>query len=155
MSKTAHQTSAAETMRETLARLCDLLAAHPDLPAPYVTIYDHLPETAELKWYLHISGKGGPEVQKATAQKIIRTIGGKWDKSLDRSDNSMDFRQTRDGLDFRVVVTREAVCERVVVGTEAVTIPASEAQPAMPERTEEREVVEWRCEPLLAEQVSA
>jgi hypothetical protein len=41
---------------------------------------------------------------------------------------------------------RAAVCERVVVGTETVEVTDYENAPT---KTEEREIVEWRCEPSL------
>lgn len=45
-------------------------------------------------------------------------------------------------------VRREQVCEKVVVGTETVELPAVEAQPA---RTVTRDKTEWRCtEPMLS-----
>lgn len=144
--------TATDKMRGTLERITAFLAAHPSVPPPYITIYDHIPEVAELKWYLHINGKGGPEQQKRTAQQIIRSIGGTWDKSAATRDDSMDFTQERDGLSLQVTVVREAVCERVVVGTETVTVPAQPASEALPERTVEREVVEWRCASLLADE---
>lgn len=147
MNSTTHTAS---TMRDTLARISDLLAEHPDLPPPYLTIYDHLPDTADLKWFLHINGKGGADKQREIALGILRTIGGKWDKTYNDSD--ADFKQKRDGLSLHVVVVREAVCTRRVVGTETVTLPAVEAAP---ERTVEREVVEWDCSPVLAEAVTA
>ena len=53
----------------------------------------------------------------------------------------------QEGLKLTIAVKRDAVCTRRVVGTETVTLPAVEAQA---ERTEEREVIEWDCEPLLS-----
>ena len=45
-------------------------------------------------------------------------------------------------------VRREQVCEKVVVGTETVELPAVEARPA---QTVTREKTEWRCtEPMLS-----
>lgn len=143
------QPTASLALAYTLRQVAVLLAEHPDLPAPYVTVYNHIPHVAELKWFLHISNRGGPAEQKATAQTIVRTLGGTWDKSFD--DTSADFTQRRDGLALRVTVTRDAVCERVVVGTETVTIPAQPATEAQPEQTVEREIVEWRCGSILAE----
>lgn len=51
----------------------------------------------------------------------------------------------RDG--YSITIAREKVCIRRVVGTETVEHPAVEAREAW---TEEREVVEWDCEPVLA-----
>ncbi len=57
------------------------------------------------------------------------------------------------GLD--VFAAREEVCERVVVGTETVTETVKDpdllAQVPDVEITTEREVVEWRCHPILAD----
>lgn len=60
----------------------------------------------------------------------------------------------------KVLANREAVCERVVTGTETVTKtvkdPALLAEVPEVEVTETVEIVEWQCKPLLAaEQVPA
>ena len=136
------------TMADTFRAVADLLDAHPDLPRPYVSVYDHLPEQADLAWYLHINERATDEAdQKAQAAHIIRMLGGHWSKEIYDWSEDARFSQSRDGLNFKVVVTRSAVCERVVVGEETVTIPAKPAEPA---RVETWEKVEWRCEPLLA-----
>ncbi len=137
-------------MSETLRAVADLIDAHPDLPLPYVTVYDHIPHKANVSWYLHINQRSEDEAhQKAQAQAIIKALSGKWAKRFDGT--TADFEQERDGLNLQVSVTREAVCERVVTGTKTVTIPG---KPAEPERVEQREVVEWRCEPVLAEAIA-
>lgn len=56
------------------------------------------------------------------------------------------FRRFGSHVELEVWAPRSAVCERVVVGTETVEIP----DPDAPKVTVEREVVEWRCSPLLA-----
>ena len=65
---------------------------------------------------------------------------------------SQDFAYLRKnfGTSFHIDwnVRREAVCEKVVVGTETVELPAVEARPA---QTVTREKTEWRCnEPMLS-----
>lgn len=95
----------------------------------------------------------GDENQKQTAAAVVRAVGGHWEKGRAHLGDLFDF--TKDyggGVTARVVVDRPEVCERVVVRTEEVKVPATEAKviDAQPERTEVREVVEWRCEPLLA-----
>lgn len=141
------------TMSDTLRAVADLIDAHPELPfPPYTTVHSHTPERADLAWNLHINGNAADAAdQKAKAAGILRTLGGTWDKDFWDDTDRADFQQSRDGLNLRVTVQRSAVCERVVVDTETVTIPAVEAQP---ERTETREVVEWRCEPVLSEVAS-
>jgi hypothetical protein len=44
-------------------------------------------------------------------------------------------------------VAEDLVCERIVVGTETVEVPDPEA----PKVTIEREIVEWKCPPILNE----
>jgi hypothetical protein len=89
--------------------------------------------------------------QRDAAQRILRAIGGKWAKNP--WDDRFDFKQPnyRPGVNLAVYTHRDQVCERRVVGTEEVTVPAVEAQP---ERTETREVVEWDCSPVLSEAAS-
>ena len=125
-------------LNEAATLLADLPG---DLPAPFVTAGSW--GYAEVEWQLMID-TNDPAEQKRLAAEVIRTIGGKWDKD---PGETFRFRRTLGGLRLHVSVEREAVCERVVTGTETFTIPAVKAQP---ERTEEREIVEWRCEPLLA-----
>lgn len=138
-------TTTSTRQTEGLRAAADFIDAHPDLPKPYITAFTSK-EHVELNYYLHINGFGDLAEQKATAVAIVRAVGGTWEKEAWGDD----FRFAADlgPLRFDVRVKREAVCERIVTGTETITLPAVEAQP---ERTEEREVVEWRCEPLLAE----
>lgn len=136
-------TTTAPPIVEALRQVADLLEQHPDLPQPYITSSSD--GTMRLAWYLSINDRGTPAEQKAIAQQIIRAIGGHWDK--DARDDEVSFDQRRGSLAMQVLVVREAVCTRRVVGTEEVTIPAVEAKP---ERTETREVVEWDCAPILA-----
>lgn len=127
-----------------LRQVAELLVEHPDLPRPYVTMFSDA-RHAEVHWYLHINDRGDLETQKKAAQKIIRDLGGTWDK--DPRDDGMFLHREHGLLKLEVAVKREAVCERIVTGTETVTVPAVEAQP---ERIETREVVEWVCaEPIL------
>jgi hypothetical protein len=124
-----------------LRAAADLLERHPDLPTPYVTS-SSLGGTVSLAWYLHHG-----DDQRANAAAIVKAIDGRWDRRGAEYEGPLaEWTQARDGLRLTVTVAREQVCERIVVGTEEVTVPAVEAKP---ERTEVREVVEWRCEPLL------
>lgn len=142
------------TMIATLQKITDLLATHPDLPVPFISIYDHNPERADLNWYFHINGRDKGTSQKALAQEVIKAVGGKWAKSFAQED--ANFRQLRDGLDFHIVVAREAVCERVVTGTKTVTREVPDPSVDVPtiEVTEEIETVEWVCSPLLESAVA-
>lgn len=128
-----------------LRAVADLLDQHPDIEQPYITT--HVTGRVSLNWYLN-----GRDDERAEAAAIVKAIDGGWERGeADYSGPLATWRQERDGLALHVQVTREAVCERIVTGEETVTIPA---KPAEPERTETREVVEWRCQPLLSEAAS-
>jgi hypothetical protein len=134
------------TLVAALREAADLLEQHPDLPQPYITSSSN--GTASLSWYLH-GDNLGLSGQKDAAALIVSTIDGEWLKGSGDWEGPLGtFSQRRGLLRLTVTVTRDAVCERVVVGTETRTIPAVEAQP---ERTETVEKVEWRCQPLLAD----
>lgn len=87
-----------------------------------------------------------------TLAAIARGIPGRVNKEA--NENYYGF--TADlggGRTLNVFSTRERVCERVVVGTETVETQV-EIEPAKTEtKLVEREVVEWRCEPLLSKVV--
>lgn len=134
-----------------LRALAALLETHPDLPEPFVSTSWPGLDVHWMLWVDH-NDEDGLALQKSQAAQIVKTIGGRWDKApVSYDPDRFEFTQTRDRLELRVSVSRPAVCERVVVGTETVTIPATAAVEAQPERVEEREIVEWRCEPLLAD----
>lgn len=69
---------------------------------------------------------------------------------VDKEVNSQLFKLVKDfggGVKVEWVAYREAVCERVVVGTKIVPAEPERVVAAVPERTEE--VVEWKCPSLL------
>lgn len=116
----------------------DLIEAHPEVPAPGVT------SEGQLMWWLY--GWECPDGVPAMVAAIRRAVGGKWTKSQQESyGGDAEMVYNREG--YRITVKREAVCVRRVVGTETVTLPAVEAKP---ERTVEREVIEWDCAPVIA-----
>ena len=136
------------TQADALRAAADLLDAHPDLPPVSVIAYPHT-DCVEVCWYLTIGARPLAE-QRETAARIVRTAHGRWDRQ-DLGTVGMRWVSERGPVKLTVLVERDAVCERVVTGTETVTVPAVEAQP---ERVETRDVVEWRCLPLLGEAAS-
>lgn len=59
-------------------------------------------------------------------------------------------------LKAKALVSRREVCERVVVGTEVVKVPdPAYVPPDTPLIEKVREITEWRCRPLLAEDEAA
>jgi len=119
-----------------LRELADILYANPDLPLPYHG------DLAQLLWI-----PGLVDDQKEQAAAFTRAIPGKVDKQP-RGD-AFDLVGKIRGLAVCMILDRDQVCERVVVGTETVTVPATEAVEAQPERVEEREIVRWECMPIL------
>lgn len=123
--------------------VADLLWLNPALPNPVVT------DSGTIHWSLWEFQC--PDGVPAMVAAIRRAVGGKWDKEeRNPSYTTPQMWFTRDG--FAICVERETVCARRVVGTETVTVPAVEARP---ERTEEREIFEWDCTPVLAAEVVA
>lgn len=118
-------------------RAADLIEQHPDLAKPAVSDDGH------LMWWLY--SFDCPEGVPAMVAAIRRAVGGKWDKREAQGLSEPEMVFEREG--YVITVKRDAVCTRKVVGTETVTLPAVEA---LPERTVEREIVEWDCEPVLA-----
>ncbi len=128
---------------EMLRIAADLIESMPSIPAPCVWAYSS--GTVAVQWQL-MHNADTKDGQRLAAQQIIRAVGGKWDKKP--SGDSFNFEREYRGLGLEILADREQVCDRRVVGTEDVTIPAVEARP---ERVEVREIVEWDCSPVLAE----
>lgn len=121
-------------------RAADLIEQH-DIPAPVVVAHGG---EGLLFWAFY----GWEENVPAKVAAIRRAVGGKWDKRESATGDQMSF--VCEG--YQIQVDRETVCERRVVGTETVVVPAVEAQPA---RTETRDLVEWDCVPILSEAVAS
>lgn len=117
-----------------LRDLADWLEANPHLPLPWT---GSTLDPFQL----------GAWLEKTEIAAIARALPGPVRKEFNTS--TMGITATFRGLYVRAYAGRDEVCERVVVGTEQVAVPAVEAQP---ERVEEREIVEWRCHPLLADE---
>lgn len=122
-----------------LRGMIDWLEAHPDVPLPCeidpAYSYNRL-------LIVSVRGKSGLEV-------IARAFG---DCRKDYSDEQMSLEKPFGCQKLKAVWSRAEVCERVVVRTEEVpeqTIP-EQVIPARVEPAHVREVVEWRCPPILA-----
>ena len=131
------------TVAESARKLAAFLAAHPDLPEP--THYG-VQFGAEVKWLIW---EDDPIDQKATAASVVRFLPGKADKR--EKGDWFEYSGEVGGVKWAITAAREAVCERVVTGTEKVTrrIPDPAVVVPLVEVTEEVETVKWVCEPLL------
>lgn len=112
---------------QTLRDLVQFLESHPDVPMPFIDTVNVYPETKEA------------------LARIVRSAGGKFKKSSTAAYFHVD-RQI--GLiDFRLSMSHETACERVVVGKRVVEALPERILPARP--AEEVDVVEWRCPAIL------
>lgn len=119
-----------------LRKLADLLDERDDFPLPYEGT------SAHLLFFLH----GDNQAERLA--DFVRLMDGKKDKVPSYDYFGVDG--SLFGIKVSVNADRDAVCERVVVGTETVEVPDPDALAAVPTIVEERELVEWRCRPVLA-----
>lgn len=122
-----------------LNALRNFVVDHPDVPTPV------LPD--ELNSFLYGAASGDGLAAAARAMKDRAPVG-----SVRKNFGSAFASVERDfgSLTLAVNAYREEVCEQVVVGTETVEVPDPEALAAVPTVTEEREITEWVCAPLLS-----
>lgn len=134
--------STTDTTRSEFTRglrvLADILDDNPGLPLPYDG------HKSDLNWIV----SSDPEHQRTTAALFARLVPGTIVKSP--RGEALDLTGSIGGLKVCFIASRDAVCERVVVGTREVTVEAAPAVPATPEHTETIEDVEWVCGSLLA-----
>jgi hypothetical protein len=127
-----------------LHKLADWLEQHPELPLPYDGAS---PTGGRLNFILSMF-----DDHKDLARRFARAFPGTVEKHI--RDNVLNLKASFDGLHVLLIADRNAVCERVVVGTETVTEKVKDpellAQVPEVEVTREREIVEWRCGSLLA-----
>jgi hypothetical protein len=124
-----------------LRALADVLERHADLPLPSYGTAEYSPI------YLAFFGAYAREELAAAA----RVMPCRLDK--DATEKWFNLDGWLHGLRIQLTAVRDAVCERVVLGTETVvtTVPDPAVEVPLVEVTEQREIVEWRCGPLLAE----
>lgn len=126
-----------------LRTVLDLLEANPDLPLPRgsgKTAWD------ALTWY---------SSNPVEAAKLVRALGGRWEKNNpNESEYDAMYLRMRAvlGLELHVdvIVSREGVCEKKVVGTERRKV----TKVVQPEVTEEVyadvDVIEFECKSLMS-----
>jgi hypothetical protein len=109
-----------------LRGLADFIEAYPDLPLPYGEEYFNI-------WVY----------TKEEVSTLVRGK-GKWEKIAET--NQMVFRKKFGPLNYDINITRDRVCEKIVVGQEIIP-----ARPATPEQVIDK--IEWRCAPVLDHEV--
>lgn len=102
----------------------------------------------EIRFAVYVSGWNDDAAENMAA--AARAL-GKADK--DTTGNYFGLTRQFGPHVVHLFTDRNAVCERIVVGTETVEVegPDPEAVAALPtvKRTETREVVEWHCPPSI------
>ncbi len=90
----------------------------------------------------------GSTVYGATRDQVVAAAraGRKFDKHF-YGGTFMGTVAFPGGVTYSVSSSREAVCTKRVVGRETVMVP----DPSAPKIAEERDVVEWDCEPILGQ----
>ncbi|WHT20956.1 hypothetical protein N8J89_07795 [Crossiella sp. CA-258035] len=127
-----------------LRALANLIEENPDLADGF----EHNLNTAGINYI-----KGTTEASDLTrVARAAKAAGHKVTKRV--GDKFYNLVVHLPGIQLTVIAYRSDVCERVVTGTETVTKrvkdPVQLAEVPEVEVTEEREIVEWRCVPLLA-----
>lgn len=132
-----------------IAGLCAIarfLDEHPEVPLPYLGPGAEGSDLPCLPIYL-VAGD-----QKAQIATITRAMGNavKAPKSYGNGDERFQVWREFEGIVLMAQASRDQVCTRVVTGTEdreveEIVTPAVKRTVVKPV-----EVIEWRCEPLLA-----
>lgn len=103
-------------------------------------------------------GRQDEEDQAGAAAELRRALGGGHYTKNESIDASYLFLEGMcGGLPVQIWMDRNAVCKRVVVGTDTVTEEIRVGEDTRPVETVTREVerVEWVCSPLLGEDTPA
>lgn len=116
-----------------LRAVADFLDDHPDFPTP--STYS-IPAFQSGAW------------TPADFARCASMLGGT--RSKDANDNWIEVRRPFGPLTLVVFSSRDAVCEKRIVGVETVEVD-EEVTPAVTRKvTVEREIVEWDCKPVLS-----
>jgi hypothetical protein len=120
----------------------DLLREHPEVPVTY---------PLRLTLWVHRTDWDAPDDRPQKLAKLLRLLPGAYTRKPDEAGN-MTWEGWLHGLPVDVVVSRDAVCERVQIGEQAIEHEAQPEQviPAREAFTEIIPVFEWRCAPVLA-----
>ena len=135
-----------------LRAVADWLAAHPEVPLPYLGDYAKGSSLPSLPIYLY----DAPGREQLAAIARAMADGGTATKAVQEyrdGDSKVQVWREFDGIVVFATIAQSEVCERVVTGTETVTrtVPDPTVEVPMVEVTETVETVEWRCRPILAD----
>lgn len=132
-----------KTLTEKCIEVVEFLTKYPNIPPPSNVEINPYGD-ATIIWYLF--GDSLDE-QKEKARDIVRTIPGTAVKN--GLTDLFEFSGECEGVRWRVLVDRPAVCERVVTSRASITKLVTDPEAPLIETTEIVETVEWICTPLL------
>jgi hypothetical protein len=130
-----------EDYAATLAALLGQLTAHPDVPMPY--------SISGAEVHIFATGVRSP---REVLSAVRRAFPCRWDKRVWDGEKKAFFEMAGEWDGWLIIVTayRDAVCKRVVTGTEMRPVEKV-ITPAVTETADEPvEIVEWVCEPVTA-----
>ncbi len=125
-----------------LRQLADALEAHPEVPLP--TDGTRMP----LSWNLW--DDDAREQMAATARALPVAWVKETREGYDGGPDYFDLSGKLGGLKVKLTACRDAVCTRVVTGTEDREVEEVVTPAVTRKITQPAEVVEWRCESILA-----
>lgn len=137
------ETTPRQQFLNELRQVLDLLEANPEIEMPRglgSSKWD------PLAWY---------PSSPVEAAKIVRALGGRWEKN-DPNESEYDATylkmEAKLGLELHVqlVVSREGVCEKKVVGTERKKVEKVIQEKVTEEVYEDVPVIEFECKSLLS-----
>lgn len=126
-----------------LRGVLDLLDANPELPYPN-SIGNS--EWSSLSWYPN---------DPLEAAKIVKALGGRWEKNdPNKSEHDATYLRMKAklGLELHVdlLVSREGVCEKTVVGTERKKVERVVQERVVEEVYADVDVIKFECKSLLS-----
>lgn len=126
-----------------LRSLADALEASPEaLPLPY--------EGDSVEMTFHFLGGDDPRAAMAAAARALPCNLRKAVKEYNDGSAYFHLEGALHGLKVELVAYRDAVCERVVTGTEEREVEEVVKPAETRKVTKQVETVEWRCHPVLA-----
>lgn len=150
METTVPRLAELDEMIEGLTAARQFLDEHPDLP-DVTSVYGQV-----IHLWLHRYDMPGASMTErdeecrrrfARAARILMAGAPIGSIKKDSSDVAQSISRSFGKVRLSLHASREAVCERRVIGTETVQVP----DPAAPTVEVEREIIEWVCAPILPE----
>jgi hypothetical protein len=137
------ETTPRQEYAKSLHALADMLDANPAVPLPS-GFGDS--RWSPIRWY-------ASNVQEAA--RVQRAIGGRWEKNdPNKSEYDADYlvlnRKLGEEVHVQIVVSREKVCEKTVVGTERKKVRKLVSEAVYEEVYETVDKIELKCGSLLS-----